>query len=177
MRSLSKTSPLETELVLDTRCLSLDVEEDLPVLRVWDPENLDREVARFALLPDAALKLAAQGLCGADANDWQRIAKGLRQRVAESRGRFVALCAAVTEPTLDPDQAGPVAPGDIADPERYAQALASGELAELAVGEGALIEARVEQAWGKPPGWLRTLSPEDREVMVRIALAARKEDR
>ena len=47
----------------------------------------------------------------------------------------------------------------------------------LTVGEDALRERRVEAHLGKPPGWLQTLSPEERTTMIALVEKTRKEAR
>lgn len=103
-KQFSWTQHFHQEQVFGPCEVCLDLQEDLPVLRVWDGQNT--EVVHLLLAPDAAIKLAAQALAAKAGSDWRAYGK---QLVAESRGRFSAL----NEVRLDPAaglQAG-AAPG------------------------------------------------------------------
>jgi hypothetical protein len=89
MTHLSKTQQLETELILSSMHVSFETVEDLPCLRVWDPEDSGREVARFFMSADAAQKLGVQALCAATCNEWVPAAAAMQVKVIESRARFV----------------------------------------------------------------------------------------
>jgi hypothetical protein len=88
---LSKTQQLETELILSSMHVSFETVEDVPCLRVWDPEDPGREVARFFVSAEAAQKLGAQALCAATSSEWQVAAVTLQAALIESRGRCVGV--------------------------------------------------------------------------------------
>lgn len=174
MKLLSKTSQLETEFVLDHRCVSLEVNEDLPCLRVWDPEDMDREVGRFYLIPDACQKLAAQALCADSANNWQATAQTARNAILESRGRFVAMAQDACS--------GHEPSHELANLHRDESVLSAKAVSQLGLVATSAPRAReirevpeqlirhTERLWNKPPGWLDTLPFEEREVVLHSTL-------
>lgn len=66
----------ESTLVLTEREVCLELEHDLPVLRIWCPET-ERVVVEWPLSDLAAEKLGAQGLAVADANRWRETKRAL----------------------------------------------------------------------------------------------------
>lgn len=64
-------------------CATVDVVEEVLVVRLWDPRDPDREVVRVSLDEAAARKLAVKLLAGATAAEWETMARGLEQLLRE----------------------------------------------------------------------------------------------
>lgn len=75
--------PWDQRAIATHVAVTIDVVEETLVLRVWDPVEPEREVARISLDPGAARKIGAQALLGASAAEWEVGARALERLLRE----------------------------------------------------------------------------------------------
>lgn len=77
--------------IVSHSCVTVDVVEEVLVLRLWDPAEPSVEVARISLDALAARKLGVQCLVGATASEWEHMARGLEKMLREHAARSAEL--------------------------------------------------------------------------------------